>query len=293
MVRAPQRRLDFGGAITATGGLVAMVYGLLAAATHPWGSWQVLLPLSAGVALIAAMVAIEARSDAPLIPLKFFANRTRVVANFASLFSASAFFSYLFLMTLFEQQVLHYSPLRGGLGYLPLGIGIGAGMAIGTALMPRLGVRPLMSASYFGAAVGLLITTQVHVGSSYLGGVLPGMVVLAVAFGLGFAPTMNAALHGVTGQDSSLASGVQGTMQQVGGALGIACLVTLALRHTASQVSHGVAPSVAAAHGYVIAFRIGAAVLTIAGVLVLVLLERVSSKMRDPLAELAPEPAAA
>jgi hypothetical protein len=101
----------------------------------------------------------------------------------------------VFLMTLFEQRVLHYSPLQGGLGYLPLGSGIGAGMGIGTAMMPRLGVRPLMSASYFGAAVGLLLSSQVGVGSSYLGGVLPGMVVLAVSFGLGFAPAMNAALH--------------------------------------------------------------------------------------------------
>lgn len=292
MVRE-HRRLDFGGAIAATAGLVAIVYGLLAAARHPWGSWQVLLPLLGGVGLLAAMVAIEARSDAPLIPLRFFTNRTRAVANFASLFSASAFFSWIFLMTLFEQQVLHYSPLKGGLGYLPLGFGIGAGMGIGTALMPRLGVRPLMSVSYFGAAVGLLMSSQLHVGSSYFGGVLPGMVVLALSFGLGFAPAMNAALHRVTGQDSSLASGVQGTMQQVGSALGLACLVTLALRHAATQVRHGVPAGVAAAHGYALAFRIGAALLVLGGLLVMALLERVSTEMRNPLAETVVEPTVA
>jgi EmrB/QacA subfamily drug resistance transporter len=292
MVRE-HRRLDFGGAIAATGGLVAIVYGLLAAARHPWGSWQVLLPLLGGVGLLAAMVAIEARSDAPLIPLRFFTNRTRAVANFTSLFSASAFFSWVFLMTLFEQQVLHYSPLKGGLGYLPLGFGIGAGMGIGTALMPRLGVRPLMSVSYFGAAVGLLMSSQLHVGSSYFGGVLPGMVVLAVSFGLGFAPAMNAALHQVTGQDSSLASGVQGAMQQVGSALGLACLVTLALRHAATQVRHGVPAGVAAAHGYALAFRIGAALLVLGGLLVIALLERVSTEMRNPLAETVVEPTVA
>ncbi len=87
------------------------------------------------VALLCTMVVIEARSDSPLIPLRFFASRTRVVANFASLFSASAFLGWVFLMTLFEQQVLHYSLLQGGLGYLPLGFGIGAGMGIGTVLM--------------------------------------------------------------------------------------------------------------------------------------------------------------
>jgi EmrB/QacA subfamily drug resistance transporter len=292
MVRE-QHRIDFGGAAAATGGLVAIVYGLLAGTRHPWGSSQVLLPLLGGLGLLAAMVVIEARSEAPLIPLRFFANRTRAVANFATLFSTSAFFSWVFLMTLFEQQVLHYSPLKGGLGYLPLGFGIGAGMGIGTALMPRIGVKRLWSASYFGAAVGLLITSQVHAGSSYFGGVLPGMVVLALSFGLGFAPAMNAALHRVTGQDSSLASGVQGTMQQVGGALGLAGLATLALRHAATEVSHGVAPKLAAVHGYVLAFRIGAAMLVIGGVLVLVLLERVSTEARNPLAEASIEPSVA
>jgi EmrB/QacA subfamily drug resistance transporter len=289
MVR-DHHRIDFAGAATATGGLVAIVYGLLAAARHPWGSSQVLVPLLAGLGLLAVMVAIEARSEAPLIPLRFFANRTRAVANFAGLFSTSAFFSWVFLMTLFEQQVLHYSPLKGGLGYLPLGFGIGAGMGIGTALMPRLGVRLVWCTSYFGAALGLLLNSQVHPGSSYVGGVLPGMVVLAVSFGLGFAPAMNAALHRVTGQDSSLASGVQGTMQQVGGALGLAGLATLALRHAATQVSHGVEPKLAAVHGYVLAFRIGAAMLVIGGVLVLVLLERVSTEARNPLAETGIEP---
>jgi EmrB/QacA subfamily drug resistance transporter len=290
MVRDRSQRLDVAGAVTATGGLIAIVYGLLAAARHPWGSPHVLLPLLGGVGLIAATVAIEVRSEAPLIPPRFFANRTRVVANVATLFSTSAFFSWIFLMTLFEQQVLHYSPLQGGLGYLPLGFGIGAGMGIGTALMPRLGVRPLMAASYFGAAAGLLITSQVHAESSYLGGVLPGMAVLAVSFGLGFAPAMNAALHRVTGQDSSLASGVQGTMQQIGGALGLACLVTLALRHTAGQIAHGVPAAVAAAHGYALAFRIGAGLLVIGGLLVLALLERVSTTLRNPLAETGPDP---
>jgi hypothetical protein len=285
-----RQRLDIPGAVTAAGGLIAFVYGLLSAARHPWGSTQVLVPLLVGVALIVAMVVIEARSEAPLIPLRFFTNRTRVVANVTSLFSSSAFFSYVFLMTLFEQQVLHYSPLRGGLGYLPLGLGIGIGMGVGTALMPRIGVRPLMAASYLGAAAGMLITSRLTVDSSYLGGVLPGMVVLAFFFGLGFAPAMNAALHQVTGQDAGLASGVQGAMQQVGGALGLACLVTLALRHAATQVIHGADPRVAAAHGYVTAFRIGAALLAIGGVLVLVLLERVSTRARNPLAESAPQP---
>ena len=95
--------------------------------THPWGSAQVLLPLLGGLALLVLMVWIEARTDSPLIPLEFFKNRTRVVTNFTTLFFSSAFFSYFFLLTLFEQQILGYSPLKGGLSYLPFGLSIGAG----------------------------------------------------------------------------------------------------------------------------------------------------------------------
>ena len=226
-----------------------------------------------------------------MIPLRFFANRTRAVANFTSLFSTSAFFSWVFLMTLFEQQVLHYSPLKGGLGYLPLGVAIGAGIGIGTALMPRLGVRPLWAATFFGAAIGLLMNSRCT-GQLVLGDVLPGMIVLAFPSGWG-CPGHECVASRVTGQDSSLASGVQGTMQQVGGALGLAGLATLALRHAATQVSHGVAPQLAAVHGYVLAFRIGAAMLVIGGVLVLVLLERVSTEARNPLAEVGIEPSVA
>ncbi|HEX9537794.1 MAG TPA: MFS transporter [Streptosporangiaceae bacterium] len=282
-------RVDVAGAVTVTGGLVAIVDGLLQAASHPWGSWPVLVPLLGGAALLAVTVVVEARSPAPLIPLRFFTNRTRVVANFVTLFGTSAFFSYVFLLTLFEQQVLGYSPLTGGLSYLPLGAGIGLGIGLGTALMPRLGVKPLLSVGFFGAAAGLLMTSRIHVGISYPSGILPGMIVLSVFIGLTFPATTNAALHEVTGQNSSLASGVQTAMQQVGGALGLACLVTLALRHAAGQIHHGVPPAVAVTHGYALSFRIGAALLAIGGVLVLVLLEHVTAQPRNPIAELSPD----
>ena len=110
---------------------------MLQAATHAWGDWQVLLPLLGGAALLVATVFIEARSEAPLIPLEFFRNRTRVATNFTTLFFSSAFFSYFFLLTLFEQHILGYSPLKGGLSYLPFGITIGMGIGVGTALMPK------------------------------------------------------------------------------------------------------------------------------------------------------------
>jgi EmrB/QacA subfamily drug resistance transporter len=278
-------RPDYAGAVTGTAGLIAVVDGLLQAASHPWGSGQVLFPLLGGVGLLLLMVWIEANSSSPLIPLSFFANRTRVVTNFVTLFFSSSFFSYFFLLTLFEQQILGWSPLKGGLSYLPFGFSIGAGIGLGTALMPRLGVKPLLGAGFLGCAVGLFLTSGIDVHSTYPAGVLPGMIVLGFFSGISFPAIGNAALHEVTGQDSSLASGVQNAMQQVGGAIGLSCLVTFALRHAASQVHHGVAPGVAATSGYALSWRIGAVLLTIGGVLVLFLLEHVTATPRNPNAE--------
>ena len=283
------KRPDYAGAITGTGGLIAVVDGLLQAATHPWGDWQVLLPLLGGLGLLALMVRIEAVSDAPLIPLEFFKNRTRVVTNFVTLFFSSAFFSYFFLLTLFEQQILGYSPLKGGLSYVPFGLTIGVGIGLGTGLMPRIGVKPLLAAGFFGCAIGLFLTSGIDVNSTYAGNVLPGMMVLGVASGISFPAIGNASLHEVTGQDSSLASGVQSAMQQVGGALGLSCLVTLGLRHASGQIRHGTLPDIAVVNGYVLAFRIGAVLCLIGGVLVLVLLEHVVAQPRSAVAELSPD----
>lgn len=288
MVRE-HHRLDFTGAITATFGLVTIVFGLLQAHAHPWGSWQVLLPLLAGVVLLAATVAIEARSATPLIPMRFFTNRTRLVANVITLFNMSALFAYSFLLTLFLQRVLDFTPLQAGLSYLPLGIGIGIGVGLGTALMPRLGVKPLLASGCLGSAIGVLMTSWIVADSSYAGGVLPGMIVLGLFNGLTFPTTVNAALHGASSQDSGLASGVQSTMQQVGGALGLAVLATLALRHEMGQIRQGVFPDVAATDGYALSLRIAAALFAVSAALVVLLLQRVTTQPRDPAVELSPD----
>jgi EmrB/QacA subfamily drug resistance transporter len=279
-------RPDYAGAITGTAGLIAIVDGLLQAASHPWGSGRVLLPLLGGVALLVLMVVIESRSDSPLIPLDFFRNRTRVVTNFVTLFFSSAFFSYFFLLTLFEQQVLHWSPLKGGLSYLPFGLTIGAGIGIGTALMPKIGVKPLLAGGFFLCGIGMWLTSTISVDATYAANILPGMMVLGFGSGISFPAIGNASLHEVTGEDSSLASGVQAAVQQVGGALGLSALVTVGLRHAASQVKHGTNQSVAFTHGYVLSYHVGAVLLIIGGVLVLFLLEHVVADPRMPAAEL-------
>jgi EmrB/QacA subfamily drug resistance transporter len=284
-------RVDVAGAVTATGGLVAVVYGLLQAASHPWGSEQVLLPLLGGICLLAVTFAWETRTPDPLIPLRFFTNRTRVTSNFASLALMAAFFGYLFMLTLYMQQILGYSPLKGGLAYVPLGIGLGIGMGLATGLMPRIGVKAVLTFGFLGTAAGLLIASNIHVNSSYVGGVLPGLIVFGVCSGVCYPGLLNGALHQVTGQDSGLGAGVQNAMQQIGAALGLAALVPIALRYASHHTGPGTSPAAALTHGFALSFRVGAAVLVVAAVLVLVLLEKVDAKPRTALAEVPAEQA--
>jgi MFS family permease len=163
-------------------------------------------------------------------------------------------------------------------------------MGLSTAVMPRIGVKPLLSAGYLGSALGLFLASGIDLHSSYTSSILPGMVVLGFCSGITFPAIGNAALQEVIGQDASLASGVQTAMQAIGGAIGLACLVTLALRHAAGQVRDDVPAAVAATHGYVLAFRLGAALTAIGGVLVLALFARVNAQARNPLVESSSHP---
>ncbi|HEX6521662.1 MAG TPA: MFS transporter [Streptosporangiaceae bacterium] len=264
-------RIDLPGAVTATGGLVAVVYGLLQMASSSWGSMQVLLPLLGGGALLAVMVVVETRSPDPLIPMRFFANSTRVTANVLSMVTWAVFIGYLVMLNTYMQQVLHYSPLRTGLLNLPVSA-VTAGIVLGTRLIPRFGVKAVLATGYLGSAAGLWVASYIHVGSSYVGAVLPGIIAFAGFSGLCYPGLISGALHLVTDQDSGLASGVQNAMQQIGAALGLSVLVTLALRSTQNRVHAGLLPAIAQTDGYVLAFRVGAVTLAVAGVLVLVVL---------------------
>lgn len=286
-------RVDAVGALLVTGGLVAVVYGLLQAADRPWASGEVLLPLLGGIGLLAAAVGWEHRVPDPMVPLRFFTNRTRVTSNVVSLALLAGFHTYAFLLTLFLQQVLGYSPLKTGMAYLPLAVAMGTGMGLATVLMPRVGVKPVLVVGFLGSAAGLVVASTGGAGSSYLGGVMPGLVVYGLFSALCYPGLINGALHRVTGQDSGLASGVQTAMQQVGAALGLATLVPLALRHATDLAGGGTAPAVAQTEGMELALRSAAGVLVVAALLVLLLLERVTATPRNALAEAADEAAAA
>jgi hypothetical protein len=150
-------------------------------------------------------------------------------------------------------------------------------------------VRPILTAGFFGGAVGLWLTSDITVNTHYYSGIVPAMAILGLFSGMCFPAIGNASLHQVTGQDSSLASGVQNAVQQIGGALGLAVLVTIALRRTASQIHRGVNAAVAQTHGYVLAYRIAGTLIAIGGVLVLILLEKVDSTPRQAALDLESE----
>jgi EmrB/QacA subfamily drug resistance transporter len=287
MVRT-HKGVDLWGAALITGGLVAVVNGFLAASRpgNDWGSSSVWVSLVLGGALLVAFVYWESRTEDPLVPLRFFSNRTRVVTNGVTFFFASAFFTYFFLLTLFMQQILGYSPLRGGLVYVPFGLAIGAGIGLGTGLMPKVGVKALMTTGFVIDAVGLLLTSGIEVNTSYWSDIFPGMVVLGFGSGLCFPAFTNASLHEVTAQDSGLASGVQNAMQQIAGAVGLAVFVTLAFRHAASLIADGTDPRLATVKGYVLSYRVGAALLALGAVAVALLLEHVDPVPRQAEAEL-------
>lgn len=270
-VDAVRNRPDLAGAALATGGLISVVYGLISAAGHPWGATSVVAPLVTGGVLLGAFVVRERTAGNPLVPLRFFANRTRVTANLVTLFFSTVFF----LLTLFWEQTQHYSALKTGFAYLPFGVAIGLGIALSSNLVPRIGVRPVLAGGFVLGALGMLELSRITVHGSYLTQALPGLVVMALGSGLCFSGFANASVHGVSQADASLASGVQNAVQQVGGAIGLAVLATLALRHAAHAVAHGTAPMVAATDGYVLTYRIGAVVLAVGAVLVVVLMERV------------------
>jgi EmrB/QacA subfamily drug resistance transporter len=261
-------RPDVAGAVLATAGLSGLVYGFIAAGSHAWGSTSVVVSLASGAVLLALFVLRERTAQAPLVPAGFLRNRTRITANFTCLFFASVFFTMFFLLTLYLQEVEHYSAIRTGLSYLPFGVVIGMGIAFSSSVVHKIGVKVLLIAGFLFLAVGIFLLSDITVNGSYVTQVLPALMVMAFGSGICFATFGNASMHEVSGQDASLASGMQSVAQQIGGALGLAVLSTVALRHAQSAMTHGVAASVASTQGAAVAFRAGAVIALIGGVIV-------------------------
>jgi EmrB/QacA subfamily drug resistance transporter len=282
--KAGSRELDVIGALLITSSLVLIADGLLNASTHGWGSTSVVVPLAVGVSLLIAFAITQLRFAHPLIPKTFFKNRTRVSANLVTIFAAGAFLGMFFTVTLYMQDVLHYSPLKAGLAWGPFGLALLVGIAASTQIFPRFGVRYGLIFSYTVSGIGLVLLSRIGPHADYLGVLLPGMLVMAFGQGISFPGVLTAGLHGLDAQDAGLGSAVQNTSQQLGGSLGLAVLVTIGLRHTASKLGDHAPALIAATDGYSLVLKLGAAAMFIGAILVAALFERVKFVSTEELA---------
>ncbi|MFJ4857351.1 MFS transporter [Streptomyces sp. NPDC088730] len=260
-------RLDVPGAVLGTGALVSLVYGLLRTGESGWRDVGGVGPLVLAVVLAAAFVAVEARTAEPLVPLAFLADRFRAVANGATLLFSAAMYAMAFLLMVHLQTVLGYRPLTAGVAYLPYCAGILAGMWLSSRAVAGLGTRPALVLSFLISAAGILLLSGVTPDAGYASGVLPGMLLTSLGCGLTLPALTVAALTGATEENAGLGSAVLSSVQQVGGALGVAVLVAVAARR-ADALDAREGPLPAATEGYSLALTVTAGLLVLGAVLV-------------------------
>ena len=261
------RRFDVAGAVTVTGGLSLLVYAVVRASSHGWASATTIGLLAGAAALLAAFVAIEARSAAPLLPLSFFRNRTVAAANLAGLLLGGLMFPMFVFLSLYMQQVLGYSAIRAGLAFLVIAVGIIASSGLAQGLVTRAGARLVLIVGLLGFAAAQVLFIRLPVGGRYTSDLLPGFVIVAVALGLAFVGDLIASATDVRSADAGLASGLINTSQQIGGAVGLAVTTSVAAARTAAQLRAGHPPAVALTAGFHDVFVI-TGVLALAGALV-------------------------
>jgi EmrB/QacA subfamily drug resistance transporter len=250
---SPRRpgRVDVAGAVTATGGIALLVFGLSKAATGAdgishWGDAQVVASLSASVVLLVSFVLIEMRSSHPLLPMRVLADRNRAGAYLIMLCIATGLFGLFFFLTLFIQTVLGYSAIRSGIAYLPFAVGVVIASALASQLVPRVGARPLILAGAALVAGGMFWFSRLTEHAGYASDLLGPQLVSSFGLGLVFVPLSLVALHNVAEQDSGVASSLLNTGQQVGGAIGLALLGTVAWTTVADSVRTQVTAAVRA-----------------------------------------------
>ncbi len=275
---------DIPGAITVTAGLACLVYGITEAEANGWTGSATLSFIAIAVVLLIAFVAIEARSRYPLLPLAILTNRNRAGAYLASFFAGIGILAMFLFLSYFFQAVLHYSPLRSGLLFLPFSLGIIASAALASNLLPRVGPRLLTFIGFVLATAGMLWLIGLTPTSGYLTKVLPALLVISIGMSLIFVPLSATALYEVQSHDAGVASAVLNTSQQIGGTVGIALLNTIAATATAAYAAENGSPANAPAalvHGYSQAFAWGAAILILAAVLWLLLVRVRATDMAE------------
>jgi EmrB/QacA subfamily drug resistance transporter len=251
------KRFDVPGAVLVTSGLSSLVYAITQAGEQGWLAGRTLGFFAAAVALLVGFVAWELRHPEPLMRLGILRVKTVSGANVAGFILGTAMFSMFLMLTLYMQQVLGYSAMKTGVAYLAVAGTAIVWSAVAAQLVTRIGVKPVLVAGMAFLTAGLVYFTQVSVGGSYLGDLLPGFLLIAIGIGFSFVPISIAALAGVQDSEAGLASGLINTSQQVGGALGIAALSTIATSRTQDAVSAGTALPNALVDGFTAAFLAG------------------------------------
>jgi len=270
--RDPSVRIDWPGTVLVVAGLVAVVYGLSEAETAGWGATTTITLLVVGVILLAAFVLVERRVAHPLLPLRIVLNRFRGGAYLAIGLSAIGVFGIFLFLTYYFQLTLAYSPVKSGLGFLPMVAAIVAASTTSSGvLMPRTGPRPLIPLGLLLAAGGMaLLAGRLGLRTSYLDWILPAILLIGAGLGLVFGCALNTATYDTGAADAGVASAMVNTNQQVGGSIGTALLNTLAASALTSYVlAHGHSPLVlaqAAVHSYVVAFWVSSAILACSAV---------------------------
>ena len=279
------RHYDAAGAVSITAGLSLLAYALLDANSAGWGSTKIVSLLALSAALVTAFVVIELRSKAPLVPFRIFRLRTLTGANVVGVLLGASLFSMFFYISLYMQQVLGYSPIHAGLSYLPLALMIIVAAGLGGQLVTRFGFKPILAAGMLLIALGLVWFSRVSVGGGFISDILGPSVLAAIGLGFGFVTSTIAAVSGVEEQEQGLASGLINTSQQIGGALGLAVLSTIATSRTDDLLAGGASsPHAALTEGFQSAFLGGAVIAALGFAATLILIRSRDSRAHAEMA---------
>ncbi len=280
-----RRSYDPAGALSITGALVLLVYALVEAPDAGWGSLQTVLLFAGAAALLATFALIESRHRVPLVPLRILRSRTLVGANGVMLLFGAVAFGMPFILTLYAQQVLGYSALEFGVSFVVVPLAAAAGMFVAQAAVLKVGFRPVAATGMALLGAGSLLLTQASVGGSYFGDLFLGLVVFGLGIGPAFATASIAALAGVPEREAGLASGLSNTAFQLGGALGVAILSTVAVSRSEGYLAanEGANPLVVLTEGFQSAFVACVVLAGIGVALALLLLGRPRSAPKERL----------
>src|SRR5437763_1314408 len=288
------RHFDAAGAVSITAGLSVLAYALLDASSAGWGSTKIVSLLAISVVLIGAFVVTELRSRAPLVPFRIFRIRTLTGANVVGILLGASLFSMFFFISLYMQQVLGYSPIHAGLSYLPLAVTIVIAAGLGGQLVTRFGFKPILAAGLLCVALGLAWFSRVSVGGGFLTDILGPSLLAAIGLGFGFVTSTIAAVSGVDGHEQGIASGLINTSQQIGGALGLAVLSTIATTRTHDVMAAGGSSLTKALNdGFQSAFLGGAIIAVLGVVATLILIRTRDSRAHVEVAQTEAAPAQA